>query len=116
LLYFLFVFTFPSISVLPSVPLMAHSSTWHIRRFQFIECQTVIYSPLIHNKQPMASDVRRWTAMTWSYAVECLYTMEWGWTTHDLSGHKESPTGGRRDCAQGRGPPGRVVHVLQIVI
>jgi hypothetical protein len=95
--------------------------TYHaIISFQasYIEARphSVIYSPLIHNKQPLASDVRRWTAMTWSNAGMLLHNGVWGWTTHDLSGHKESPTGGQRDCAQGRGPPGREVHALQILI
>jgi hypothetical protein len=65
----------------------------------------IICPPLIHNKQALASDVRRWTAMTWSIVGMPPHKRLWGWTTHDLPGHKESPTGGQVDCAQGRGPP-----------
>jgi hypothetical protein len=65
----------------------------------------IICPPLIHNKQALASDVRRWTAMTWGIVGMPAHKRLWGWTTHDLPGQKESPTGGQLDCAQGRGPP-----------
>ena len=94
LLHLLCVVTVLTITILPSTSPTAPSSTWHITRFYFIDCQTPIYSPLIHNKQPLASDVRRWTAMTWSNAVECFYTIEYEAEPLTISlGTKRAPRG-----------------------